>query len=93
VQKLQWVLLLSTMVSLLFGFYQHFYNPSFGNTPLMVNHNIINDTFKDANSFGAFLAIVIPLLLGMALALKKLVKVASAVLVFSSFLILPYTDH
>jgi hypothetical protein len=91
VRNLLVTLLLSTMVSLIIGFFQHFYEPSFGNTPLMINHNIINATFKDANSFGVFLSAVIPLFLGMTLAFKKIVKVAIAVTVLGSFLILPYT--
>jgi hypothetical protein len=51
-------------VALIFGFFQHFFSPAFGNTALWVEMGQINATFKDPNAFGATLAMLIPLFLG-----------------------------
>jgi len=61
----------SLLVALPFGFYQHFFDPAFGNTAFWVEQRQINATFKDPNAFGATLAMLIPLFLGAFLVVRK----------------------
>ena len=67
----------STMIALLFALFQKYVSVAVGNYPFWVGFNQINGTFKDPNSFGAFLAAVFPLLLGLAAAAKGTVKKAA----------------
>ncbi len=76
----------STLLSFLFGLYQHFYNIKLGNSPLSVFLALINGTFKDALSFGGYIAIVTPLLLGVCLAFRGRLRVFS-------FLMLPLSVY
>ncbi len=69
--------LVSASISLAFGFFQHFGNPTLGNNPLSIAGGLVNATFKDAMSFGAFLAMVIPLLVGIVFACKGLPRIWS----------------
>jgi len=91
VKKILIVLLISTSISISFGFFQHFKDNSIGNTQIRVIHNTLNATFKDPLSFGVYLAVMIPLLLGMVFAFKKFVKVIPVIVVIGALLILPYT--
>jgi len=91
VKKILIVLLISTSISISFGFFQHFKDISIGNTQIRVIHNTLNATFKDPLSFGVYLAVMIPLLLGMVFAFKKFVKVIPVIVVIDALLILPYT--
>ena len=61
----------STGLSLLFALYQQVLNPKFGNNPISIRQALINGTFKDALSFGAYLAIAAPLFLGAAFWFRK----------------------
>jgi O-antigen ligase len=65
------VLSVSVLLCLLFALVQKYYSQSLGNTPLWVNKNRINATFKDPNSFGVFLSACIPVLLGMVFSFQK----------------------
>lgn len=96
IKKILIVLLTNTFVSLVFGFYQHFRDPGFGNTPFRIRHMhldivSINGTFKDPNSFGIYLAVIVPLFIGMTLAFKKKLKLISILVITGAFFILPYT--
>lgn len=64
------VLGISTLISLGFGLFQHFKAPTLGNNPISIQNGIINATFKDALSFGAYLSMIIPLFLGIFPSLK-----------------------
>ena len=70
-KKVLIVLSVSVLISLLFSLIQKYYSPGLGNTPLWVNLNRMNSTFKDPNSFGVFLSAFIPVLLGMVLSFQK----------------------
>lgn len=70
-KKILSVLLISVAFSLLFGFYQILKDFSFGNTPFWVRLGQINATFKGPNSFGAFLAGIVPVVLGLVLMAKR----------------------
>jgi len=59
VRKAITVLAASTLLSLAFGLFQHFKAPALGNNPLSIATGIINATFKDALSFGAFISIIL----------------------------------
>jgi hypothetical protein len=80
----------SLVLSLLFGFYQHFKNPGLGNSELWVSLKQINATFKDPNAFGAVLAMVIPLFLGAFFALRGMRKALAGAVCFLGLLIFPF---
>jgi len=65
----------SGFISILFGFFQHVRDMSFGNPPFWVKMGQINATFKDPNSFGVFLALIFPLVLGGILHYKKWTRI------------------
>jgi len=69
--------LVSAVVSLLFGLFQHFGHVTAGNNPLSWSQNLVNASFKDAMSFGAYLGMIIPLALGILLAYRGVLRVAS----------------
>jgi hypothetical protein len=91
VQKILKVLLISTCISLFFGFIQHFKDISIGNTPFRVQTNILNSTFKDPLSFGCFLGIMAPLLFAMTLSFNRKMKVIPAISFLGVIFILPFT--
>lgn len=96
IRKILIALLASTFISLVFGFYQHFRDPGFGNTPLRVRHMqlgivSINGTFKDPNSFGIYLAVIVPLFIGMTFVFKTKLKLIPILGITGAFFILPYT--
>ncbi len=60
--------LIGVYASVSFGLIQHFGHLGLGNNPISVRQGLVNGTLKDALSFGTYLAMVIPLLLGIVLA-------------------------
>jgi hypothetical protein len=89
VKKAVIVLLMGTSISILFGWYQNFVDLSFGNTPMRVSMDMVNSTFKDSHSFGAYLTMVLPLLLGTIFLFKRKARVIPLLLVFGALYILP----
>ena len=85
INKIIIILCASTFLSLLFGFFQHLKNPKLGNNPISINEALINGTFKDALSFGAYIAIVLPLFLGVFLAFKGMLRIFSFLVIILSF--------
>jgi len=69
------ILCSSTFLSLSFGFFQHFNNMKFGNNPISIRMGMINATFKDALSFGVYIAIITPLLLGAVFYFKRRARI------------------
>lgn len=55
----------SSLLALGFGVFQYFVNPRLGNNPASYTTGLINGTFKDALSFGAYLSMIAPLFLGV----------------------------
>lgn len=55
----------ATLLSLAFAVFQKLGHPALGNNPASVGLGLINGTLKDALSFGAYLAMIIPLFLGV----------------------------
>ncbi len=90
-KKIFIILLLSTGLSLAVGLYQHFFNISFGNTPLRINESLINATFKDPLSLGAFLSLILPVILSMALASPGWLRIMASALFLIGLFILPQT--
>jgi len=74
IKKIVILLCISTFVSLMFGLYQRFGNMKFGNNPISIGQGLINSTFKDALSFGVYLAVVTPVILGAIFYFKKAVR-------------------
>jgi O-antigen ligase len=73
--KILLALLSSTSLAVLFGLFQNFFDPSFGNTDFWVKMEQVNATFKDPNSFGLFLAALLPLALATGLSTKGLRRI------------------
>jgi O-antigen ligase len=89
-KKMLTVLSVSVLLALCFSLFQLFRSPALGNTPFFVNLGRINATFKDPNSFGAFLSGFIPLALGYLLAARKpMVKWLFGAVVVFAFLVFP----
>ena len=65
IKKATFALCLSTFISLCFGLYQNLFNLKLGNNPRSIAGGLINATFKDALSFGAFASIIAPFMLGV----------------------------
>ncbi len=65
---------LSGCLTLIFAFIQRFVSPSLGNTQFFINLDRLNATFKDPNSFGLFLSVFIPLMLGLIFSSAKPIK-------------------
>ncbi len=83
------MLCLSTCISLSIGLFQHLKNIKLGSSPLSFNQELINATFKDGLSFGAFLALIIPLTLGVCFAFRGLIRVFSfSIIIFSFYMVL-----
>lgn len=91
IKKILLTLLLSTFMTLLFGFFQHFHDLSIGNTPLRIKAQTLNSTFKDPLSFGSYLGIIIPLFFGMLLAFERWTKIIPLFVVIGAIFILPFT--
>ena len=83
--------LIGACVTVSFGFLQHFGHLSLGNNPTSIRQGLVNGTLKDALSFGTYLAMVIPLLLGIALARRGLVRVLAFATLLSAAYVLFFT--
>lgn len=79
----------AAFVSLAFAFVQKFHSLSLGNTPFFITLHQLNGTFKDPNSFGAFLSCFIPLSLGAALSFRQGLRWLSLLLVVMSLAVFP----
>jgi hypothetical protein len=91
IKKMVVVLCSSTFLSLLFGLFQHLKNIRLGNNPISISQSLINGTFKDAMSFGAYIAVIAPLLLGVCLAFKGKLRVFSFLLIPLSVYLIFFT--
>ena len=84
-------LTVSTLLSLFFGLFQHLANPLLGNNPTSIAAGIINGTFKDALAFGAYQAMISPLLLAMAIISKGFLRLASSLAFLLSVYLIFFT--
>ena len=89
-KKIIVVLFFSMVFSLMIGFYQYLRDMSFGNMPFWVNFEQINSTFKDPNSFGAFLAAMVPLVLSMICVYKRAWKALYFVFLLFIIILFPH---
>jgi len=88
IKKILSLVCVSTLLSLCFGLFQYLINIKIGNNPISIRQGLINATFKDALSFGVYVAIIVPLLLGVIFAFKGLVRIISiGALILSLFMI------
>jgi hypothetical protein len=78
-------------IALAFGLYQRYWDLTMGNSPIRINLRTINSTFKDPNSFGAYLAMALPVMFGLFFARKWPMKLFAGAVFLISLLILPYT--
>ena len=79
----------ATLIALVFAAVQKYHSLSLGNFPFFIKLNQLNATFKDPNSFGAFLACFIPVALGTALTFRRWLRWLSVLLVAFSLAIFP----
>ena len=91
IRKILVVLLISTSISIAFGFFQHYKDIEIANNPISFTQGFINGTFKDAMSFGGYLAVLIPVILSMIFFFKGIVRVFSFFVFISAVFILPNT--
>jgi len=91
IKKILAALITSTSIALIVASYQHFKDPSFGNTPLRINESLINATFKNPLSFGAYLTLIIPVILAVALTFKGVARFLSVLIFIWALFILPQT--
>jgi O-antigen ligase len=85
------ILAVSFLISLAFSFIQIYQSSSLGNTPFWVGQGRINGTFKDPNSFGAFLSSFVPVLLGLFFFFeKKIYKGFFLVLILFALFVFPF---
>lgn len=78
----------SALLSLGFGLIQHFKLPQLGNNPISIAAGLVNATFKDAMSFGAFISMSVPFFLGALLLTKGVLRLVLALtLIPSGYLI------
>jgi hypothetical protein len=75
IKKLLVTISVSTFIALLFALLQKYHDPSLGNTPVWVIKNQINSTFKDPNSFAAFLSALLPVFLAMIFFSRRRLKI------------------
>ena len=85
------VLCFSSLISLSFGLFQCLHEGAIGNNPISIRSELINATFKDALAFGAYLAMIIPLLLGAFLAFRGLIRWVSLVIIGLSFFMILFS--
>lgn len=90
-KKIAVVLLISTSLAIAFGFFQHYINIELANNPISFTQGFINGTFKDAMSFGGYLAVLVPVMLSMIFFFKGALRVFSFLVFISAIFILPNT--
>ena len=83
--------LIGAYVSVSFGLLQHFGHLSLGNNPISVRQSLVNGTLKDALSFGTYLAMVIPLLLGLVLARRGIIRILAFAILAPAAYVLFFT--
>jgi len=83
-RKTVMALSLGTALSLAFGLVQHVHDLKLGNCLTNISQGLINSTFKDSLSFGAYLSIVIPVIVGLAFVFKRLLRVAAVLVALVS---------
>jgi len=91
VKKIGIVLCLSTLICLCFGLVQHFKYAQLGNNPISIRQGLINATFKDALSFGVYIAIVTPLILGILFYSKKAARIFPFIVLILSLYMIFFT--
>ena len=91
VKKILVVWLISTFLATAFGFFQHYINIELANNPISFTQGFINGTFKDAMSFGANFAALVPVMVSMFFFFKGAHKVFPLLTFISAVFILPHT--
>jgi len=88
IKKILIILLISTSIALALGFYQHFVNIEFGNTPFRIKQSLINASFKDPLSLGGYLGAFIPFVFSLGIAFKGFLRFFSLILFACSFFLI-----
>jgi len=77
IKKIGIVFCLSIFLALGFGLFQKIINIKIGNSPGVINQGFVNATFKDSLSFGAFIALIVSLMIGILFASKGVIRIFS----------------
>jgi O-antigen ligase len=90
---MQLLLVLSTSVfiSLVFSLVQKYYSIKLGNSAFWIRQSRINATYKDANSFALYLAVFLPLFLGIFFAANIRLRSFSFLSIILILLVFPAT--
>ena len=89
VRRLVTVLALSMGSALVFALVQRYHSIGLGNTPFWVELRQINGTFKDPNSFAAFISACVPLFLGAVFTVPKRNRIALICLIVICLFVFP----
>jgi hypothetical protein len=82
---------ISTVLAISFGLVQKIFNLSVGKNLLNIEMKVVNGTFKDSVSFGTFLAMIIPLMMGACFSFKRGKRLLSLIGLGAAFYLLFYT--
>jgi O-antigen ligase len=75
------IVLLTSILVILFGFYQKLFHPTLGSSTFWVEAGRINSTFTDPNALGGYVALIFPLFVTMIIFFRKWYqKLAAAIL-------------
>ena len=82
------VLLSTSLLVIIFGFYQKYFHPTLGSSSFWVNAGRINSTFTDPNALGGYIVLLFPLFISMIIFFKRwyLKFAASALLLIFIYL-------
>jgi len=82
------VLLSTSLIVIIFGFYQKYFSPILGSSSFWVNAGRINSTFTDPNALGGYIVLLFPLFISMIIFLKRwyLKSLAAVLLVIFIYL-------
>ncbi len=61
----------SSLIVIVAGFYQKYFNPGFGNISFWIDAGRVNSTFTDPNALGSYIILLFPLFISTIIFLKK----------------------
>ncbi len=86
-----WIIFwMAITISFGFGLIQRFLDQRVGNSPIRIDIKTINATFKDPNSFGAIIAMVFPLSIGLFFSSRGSRKVFAGIIFAAVLVLFPY---
>ncbi|MFA5015644.1 MAG: O-antigen ligase family protein [Actinomycetota bacterium] len=84
------VIIASNVIVFIIGFYQYFFNPTFGSFTQWAEVNRINATFTDPNSLGNYLILMFPLYMILIIYYKKWYQKLLFAILLAAFLLITF---